>query len=70
VHEQFFDQRQKRLRIELPERRGMCGSAECEAKIKEETRATIRVMPMGEPIEAECVYTGQKGREVYFAQAY
>ena len=26
-----------------------------EAKIKEETKATIRVIPMGEPVEAECV---------------
>ncbi len=24
---------------------GWCGSAECEAKIKEETKATIRVLP-------------------------
>ena len=49
---------------------GWNGDAAVEAKIKEETRATIRVMPLGEEIEAECVYTGQKGREVYFAQAY
>ena len=49
---------------------GWNGDAAVEAKIKEETKATIRVMPMGDPIEAECVYTGQKGREVYFAQAY
>jgi len=49
---------------------GWNGDAAIEAKIKEETKATIRVMPMGDPIEAECVYTGQKGREVYFAQAY
>jgi hypothetical protein len=25
---------------------------------------------MGEPVEAPCVVTGQKGREVVFAQAY
>ena len=49
---------------------GWNGDAAVEAKIKEETKATIRVMPMGDPVEAECVYTGQKGREVYFAQAY
>jgi prolyl-tRNA synthetase len=49
---------------------GWNGDAAIEAKIKEETKATIRVMPMGDPVEAECIYTGQKGREVYFAQAY
>ncbi len=49
---------------------GWNGDAAVEAKIKEETKATIRVIPMGDPVEAACVYTGQKGREVYFAQAY
>ena len=49
---------------------GWCGEAEVEAKIKEETKATIRVMPMGEPQPAPCVYTGRPGRLVYFAQAY
>ena len=49
---------------------GWNGDGAIEAEIKEETKATIRVMPMGDPIEAECVYTGQKGREVVFAQAY
>ena len=49
---------------------GWNGDAAVEATIKEETKATIRVIPMGEPIEAACVVTGQKGREVVFAQAY
>jgi prolyl-tRNA synthetase len=49
---------------------GWNGDAAVEAKIKEETKATIRVIPMGDPVEAPCVYTGQKGREVVFAQAY
>ena len=49
---------------------GWCGEAEVEAKIKEETKATIRVMPMGDPQPAPCVYTGKPGRLVYFAQAY
>jgi prolyl-tRNA synthetase len=49
---------------------GWNGDPAVEAKIKEETKATIRVMPMGDKVEAECVYTGQKGREVVFAQAY
>ena len=49
---------------------GWNGDAAVEARIKEETKATIRVIPMGEPVEAECVVTGRKGREVVFAQAY
>ena len=49
---------------------GWCRAADCEAKIKEETKATIRVIPMGDPVEAPCVRTGEKGREVVFAQAY
>jgi len=49
---------------------GWDGSPETEARIKEESKATIRVIPMGEEREAACVLTGQKGREVYFAQAY
>ena len=48
---------------------GWNGDASVEAKIKEETKATIRVIPLDER-EAPCVYTGEKGREVYFAQAY
>jgi prolyl-tRNA synthetase len=49
---------------------GWNGDPAIEARIKEETKATIRVIPLGEPIEAPCVVTGQKGREVVFAQAY
>ena len=49
---------------------GWNGDAAVEAKIKEETKATIRVIPMGEEREAACVMTGERGREVYFAQAY
>ncbi len=49
---------------------GWNGDPAVEKRIKEETKATIRVMPMGEPIEARCVVTGEKGREVWFAQAY
>jgi prolyl-tRNA synthetase len=48
---------------------GWNGEASVEARIKEETRATIRVVPL-EPREAPCVVTGKPGREVYFAQAY
>ena len=46
------------------------GDDAVEAKIKEETKATIRVIPMGDSVEAPCVRTGEKGREVVFAQAY
>jgi prolyl-tRNA synthetase len=49
---------------------GWNGDAAIEAKIKEETKATIRLIPIDEEREAACVVTGQKGREVYFAQAY
>jgi len=50
-----------------------CGSTECETRIKEETRATIRVIP--EDAEANgsgvCVYCGQPAsRQALFAQSY
>jgi prolyl-tRNA synthetase len=50
-----------------------CGSTDCEARIKDETRATIRVIP--EDAEAHgpgvCVYCGQPARaRVLFAQSY
>jgi prolyl-tRNA synthetase len=49
-----------------------CGSADCEAKIKDETGATIRVRPFQkeEPM-VNCIYCGQKAKEtVYFARSY
>ncbi|HEX6736866.1 MAG TPA: proline--tRNA ligase [Vicinamibacteria bacterium] len=50
---------------------GWCGDAACEAKIKEETRATIRVIPFGASPAGACVRCGRPSeREVYFAQAY
>jgi prolyl-tRNA synthetase len=50
-----------------------CGSAECEARIKEETRATIRVIP--EDAEAagsgDCISCGRTAdRQALFAQSY
>jgi prolyl-tRNA synthetase len=50
-----------------------CGSAECEAQIKEETRATIRVVP--EDAEAagpgRCILDGQPAsKQALFAQSY
>ena len=49
-----------------------CGSADCEAKIKDETGATIRVRPFQkEESLLNCVYCGQKAKEiVYFARSY
>jgi prolyl-tRNA synthetase len=51
---------------------GWCGDAACEAKVKEETKATIRVIPMdGVPVAGSCVRCGNASpQEVYFAQAY
>lgn len=50
-----------------------CGREECEAKIKEETMATVRVLPL-EPEEKQpgrCVCCGQEARTLaYFARAY
>lgn len=49
-----------------------CGNAECEAKIKEETGATIRLRPFEkEEPRISCVYCGEKAKEtVYFARSY
>jgi len=51
---------------------GWCRSADCEAKIKEETKATVRVIPIeGAAVAGACVRCGQpSSSEVYFAQAY
>jgi len=50
-----------------------CGSSECEQRIKEDTRATIRVIP--EDAEADgpgtCVYDGRPATQrALFAQSY
>jgi prolyl-tRNA synthetase len=49
-----------------------CGDKEVEAKIKEETGATIRCIPFAEPEESgTCVYSGEKSNQrVIFAKAY
>ena len=49
-----------------------CGSAECEAKVKEDTKATTRVIPFDQPEnEGKCVVCGEKAeKKVYFAKAY
>lgn len=48
------------------------GSAETEAKIKEETKATIRCIPLnGEKEEGKCIYSGKTSMQrVIFARAY
>ena len=49
-----------------------CGGADCEAKIKDETGATIRVRPFQkEEPTVNCVYCGKKAKETaYFARSY
>jgi prolyl-tRNA synthetase len=49
-----------------------CGSAECEEKIKEETKATIRCVPLDQKKEAgKCLLCGKKSSgRVVFAKAY
>jgi len=49
-----------------------CGSADCEAKIKEETRATMRNIPLEQPsCSGKCVYCGQPAAErAIFGRAY
>src|SRR6266403_1352720 len=49
-----------------------CGSAECEEAIKDETKATIRCIPMkSEPEEGKCLKCGGRSeRRVIFARAY
>jgi prolyl-tRNA synthetase len=52
---------------------GWCGEAACEAKIKEETKATIRVLPLDrkDPGEAVCLVCGKKARDIaVFGRAY
>jgi prolyl-tRNA synthetase len=49
-----------------------CGSAECEAKIKEETKATMRCIPLEQPAgTGQCILCGRPSREKgIFARAY
>ncbi|MEW6723702.1 MAG: proline--tRNA ligase [Bacillota bacterium] len=61
----------------MAERRGLlvagwCGDAACEAKIKEETGATARCIPLDEAAgEGTCLLCGRESRHrVYFARAY
>jgi prolyl-tRNA synthetase len=49
-----------------------CGSAQCEDKVKEDTKATIRCIPFDQPEEeGQCIVCGEQADEkVYFARAY
>ena len=49
-----------------------CSNQTCEEKIKEETGATIRLIPFKkEELFSSCVYCGDEAKEVvYFARAY
>jgi prolyl-tRNA synthetase len=49
-----------------------CGNAECEAKVKEDTKATTRCIPLEqEGGEGPCIVCGQPAREkVIFGRAY
>jgi len=61
----------------LAEQRGLllahwCGDPECEARIKDETAATIRCIPLESELEeGACVWCGKpSGRRVVFGRAY
>lgn len=49
-----------------------CGSAECEATIQEETKATSRCIPLDQEAgEGKCIHCGGRAAErAYFARAY
>jgi prolyl-tRNA synthetase len=49
-----------------------CGSAECEARVKEDTKATTRCLPLEQPSgTGKCAVCGQPATEkAYFARAY
>ena len=49
-----------------------CGSPECEAKVKEDTKATTRCIPLNqEDAQGHCLVCGKlASKKVYFARAY
>ena len=52
---------------------GWCGDAACEAKVKEETKATIRLLPLEgkDPAGASCMVCGKPARHIaVFGRAY
>ncbi len=49
-----------------------CGDADCEAKVKEDTKATIRCLPLDQPeVQGVCIQCGKPATSMaYFARAY
>jgi len=49
-----------------------CGDKDCEAKIKEDTKATVRCVPLEQPGgSGYCIYCGKPAKEkVHFSRAY
>jgi len=48
-----------------------CGEMDCEKAIKEETTATVRVIPFGEGTKGKCVKCGREAKYLaYFAKSY
>jgi prolyl-tRNA synthetase len=49
-----------------------CESAECEARVKEETKASTRCIPLDQPTDSgNCIVCGKKAsKKVYFAKSY
>ncbi len=49
-----------------------CGSKDCEAKVKEDTKATTRCIPMNQQVPpGKCIVCGQPANDkAYFAKAY
>jgi prolyl-tRNA synthetase len=49
-----------------------CGSKDCEAKVKEDTKATTRCIPLEQPGgQGRCIVCGKEAeKKVYFARAY
>ena len=49
-----------------------CGSTECEARVKEDTKATTRCIPLDQPEgRGKCIVCGEPAKsKVYFARAY
>jgi len=49
-----------------------CGDKECEAKIKEDTKATLRCIPLDQKIPVgKCIYCGKDAKQkAYYSKAY
>ena len=49
-----------------------CENKDCEAKIKTETKASTRILPLNAIEEkGNCIYCGKEAKHIwYFAQAY